>query len=198
MTFITLIRHGQTDWNLVGRIQGATDIPLNDTGRGQARAAATALPSLAAVLLAASDLARARETASIIGAHRGWGEPMIVPELRERGYGEAEGTLVADFGETFGPWHQADIPGAESTSEVVERTLRGLRLLSTHAASDIGESVHVVAVTHGAVLSALLNHLGELSDGDRVGNGAAHTFDISDNDVRLVTAAEGAVLTTGA
>lgn len=179
MTVITLVRHGQTDWNLAGRIQGSTDIPLNDTGRRQAREAAADLVVEGPVVLAASDLGRAQETAAIIGAARGWGEPRVVPELRERRYGEAEGTLVADFGATFGPWHQAEIPGAETTADVVARALVALRSLGAGAAG-----AHVVAVSHGAVMSALLHHFDALSDGDRVANGAAHSFVVEGDDVR--------------
>lgn len=69
-TRIILVRHGETDWNRAGRIQGSTDIPLNDTGRSQARDAAERLVAevtdAATVAVVSSDLSRARETATLI------------------------------------------------------------------------------------------------------------------------------------
>ncbi len=62
-----LVRHGETDWNEARRLQGASDIPLNDKGRDQARDAAPVLARIAAVNnIVASDLSRAQETAQII------------------------------------------------------------------------------------------------------------------------------------
>ena len=92
---VTLIRHGQTDWNLAGRIQGSTDIPLNDTGREQAREAARALDASVTTVMYSSDLSRANETARIIADVHGWNDPHVIPPLRERFYGEAEGILAA-------------------------------------------------------------------------------------------------------
>jgi probable phosphoglycerate mutase len=71
---IWFIRHGESEWNAAGRWQGQADPPLSALGREQARALAAALAPLAAgrrVLIAASDLARARETADIVGAALG-------------------------------------------------------------------------------------------------------------------------------
>ncbi len=66
MTTLTLVRHGETDWNRDRRIQGTTDIPLNDSGRAQARTAAerlrVQLPVDAPIVVACSHLSRAHET----------------------------------------------------------------------------------------------------------------------------------------
>lgn len=183
MTVITLIRHGQTDWNLVGRIQGSTDIPLNETGRRQAAEAAAMLDISGPVMLAASDLSRAADTARLIGAARGWGEPTLFPRLRERGYGEAEGTLTADFAATFGDWLTARVPGAETRDAVLARALGALDELAAAA-----EGAPVVAVTHGALIGGLIRHLSPelVDDRVRVGNGSAHTFIVDDAGTRHV------------
>ena len=69
---LELIRHGQTDWNLADKLQGSSDIPLNDTGRGQALEAAGLLAGVEWSAIVSSPLGRARETAEIIA-----GEPLI-------------------------------------------------------------------------------------------------------------------------
>ena len=84
MTPLTLVRHGETDWNLDRRIQGSTDIPLNDTGREQARDAAAALRAQldldsTPIVVVASDLSRARETAEIIAARAGAARSAALP-----------------------------------------------------------------------------------------------------------------------
>ena len=93
MTLLTLLRHGETDWNLQRRIQGSSDIPLNETGRAQARAAGLRLadesPADLPIVMAASSLSRAQETAQIIADVLEVDPPVIVPDLRERAYGEA-------------------------------------------------------------------------------------------------------------
>ena len=63
---IYLVRHGQTDWNLENRIQGHLDMPLNDTGRNEARQCRKKLASVKMDKIIASDLLRAKETAAII------------------------------------------------------------------------------------------------------------------------------------
>ena len=63
-----LARHGETEWNAIGRLQGHTDVPLNDRGRAQARDLAGAVRKLGIKTIIASDLARARDTAAIIAS----------------------------------------------------------------------------------------------------------------------------------
>jgi glucosyl-3-phosphoglycerate phosphatase len=64
---LLLIRHGETAWNAARRLQGAVDLPLSPAGRAQARALAQMVAALAPVAAVASDLARARETAALLG-----------------------------------------------------------------------------------------------------------------------------------
>ncbi|MGW8483681.1 histidine phosphatase family protein [Microbacterium sp. NPDC055903] len=194
MTFLTLVRHGQTDWNLERRIQGTTDIPLNETGRGHARDAAAILASDTHHAIYASPLVRARETAQIIAGLIGLDEPELVPDLREREFGEGEGMLVADYIDRYGDWH-ADVPGAETFDQVRDRALgaldtiaRASRLRSAPAA----ESVIVVA--HGAVIRSLLDHAssGALPlQGVPLANGSVHRFEASPGVLRLLEPVAG-------
>src|SRR5439155_1677019 len=79
---IYIVRHGATDWNQSGRIQGHIDIPLNETGRAQARMVSRRLAAFGATALCSSDLLRAYETAQIIGQTTGL-RVLQEPELRE-------------------------------------------------------------------------------------------------------------------
>ena len=96
MTTLLLVRHGETDWNADGRLQGHTDRPLNDYGRepgARARRASSADEELDAIY--ASDLARARETAEIVGARLGL--PVVLdPDLREKNWGTWEGLTAVE------------------------------------------------------------------------------------------------------
>ena len=86
------IRHGQTDWNLKGMIQGWTDIPLNETGHAQARSAISILSGKGISRIVSSPLIRAHKTAKIINAHLN--VPLLIIEgLRERSLGALEGTV---------------------------------------------------------------------------------------------------------
>ncbi|MBR5474123.1 MAG: histidine phosphatase family protein, partial [Lachnospiraceae bacterium] len=87
---VYLVRHGETDWNLVRRIQGNADIPLNEKGRAVARATAEAIKEMPIDVIFSSPLVRARETAEILVAGRGM-EVQVDSRLKEIAFGEFEG-----------------------------------------------------------------------------------------------------------
>jgi broad specificity phosphatase PhoE len=138
MTTLLLVRHGETDWNAAGRLQGHTDRPLNEYGRRQARELAERLAGDGIKAVYASDLSRARETAEILGARLGL-EVVIDADLREKNWGSWEG-LTSD--ERAG----VEFEG-ESTEDHRERVLRAVqRIVAAHP----GDCVAVV--THGGSL----------------------------------------------
>jgi len=178
VTILTLVRHGETAWNYEGRIQGSTDIPLNDTGRLQARGIAETLAAEYAgreVVVVSSDLGRAAETADIIAAALGTTVTRRYPGLQERSYGEAEGMDAPTFYDTYGPWHAADVPGAETWPVVRERALAAL----AEAVASAPEGVDVIAVAHGALIREVIMFAtdGEFPrEGERLPNCSATTF----------------------
>ena len=91
-TRITAVRHGETAWNAVTRLQGQLDIDLNDLGRWQAERAGAALADSALQVIYSSDLCRAHHTAQAIARHSGIAPPDIRthPGLRERCFGRFE------------------------------------------------------------------------------------------------------------
>lgn len=150
LTTFALIRHGQTDWNAERRLQGSTDIPLNDVGRAQARDAVAALSAYRWDAIVSSPLSRAAETADLIAAGLGISVARRVPELTERAYGPAEGM-------TDGPELDAlRIPngfrGAESEEDAAERGLAALEALAEEYRGG-----HVLVVAHGSLLRVSLS-----------------------------------------
>ena len=136
MTTLLLVRHGETDWNADGRLQGQTDRPLNDYGRGQARQLATELADGELEAIYSSDLSRARETAEIVGERLGL--PVALDsDLREKDWGTWEGLTAAE----------RDRVGfvGESTQAHQERMLRALRRIAERHPDDR----RVLVVTHG-------------------------------------------------
>ena len=188
MTLLTLVRHGETDWNRDRRIQGSTDIPLNETGRAQAKAAAAGLRG---DIIVASDLSRARETAEIIAAELELPAPRLYPGLRERAYGDAEGVDAADFIGRWGDWHTAEVPGAEPWPHLRERGLRALAQVVRDARSGTAPAAaSVIVVTHGALIRELIRHAtgGELPPtGERLPNGSAYTILYERERLRLLS-----------
>ncbi len=195
MTTLTLVRHGETDWNLNRLIQGSTDIPLNDTGRAQARAAALRLKEQLAdagpIVVAASDLSRAHETASIIAAELDVAEPLRYPALRERGYGQAEGMDVHAFRSHYGDWHTAEVPEAELWADVRTRAVAGVREVIRDARRATAPAAPaLIVVSHGALIRELIRHAtagAYPSEGERLANGSAHTFLVERDRLRLLS-----------
>jgi broad specificity phosphatase PhoE len=95
------LRHGQTDWNLQGRLQGHTDIPLNATGLAQADAAADMLAHRSIDVIVSSPLVRALKTAAIISERID--RPIYIDsQLKERSFGAFEGQIIADVKQSLG------------------------------------------------------------------------------------------------
>lgn len=156
-TRIIAIRHGETTWNVDARIQGHLDIPLNDTGHGQARRMAQALVDEPITAIYASDLSRARETAQYLGQVVGV-EVIRERGLRERCFGEFEGKTFAEI-EVLLPeqslrWRKRDPefapPGGESLLELRRRVVGTAERL---AAEHPGELIALVG--HGGVMDIL-------------------------------------------
>lgn len=150
MTEFVLVRHGETDWNAAQRIQGSTDIPLNDGGREQAKLAADGLRDIAWDVILSSPLQRAYETATIIVRELGLNDAMIEtnPDLRERGYGLAEGLTIAERKVRF----PDDIwPDAESPEQMNSRTGTVI-----HELAEIHAGKRILIVAHGGWIRAAL------------------------------------------
>jgi uncharacterized phosphatase len=148
---LALIRHGQTDWNLRGVMQGRTDIPLNDTGRAQAEAAVSLIHPAEWDLVVSSTLGRARETAAILA--RGLDLPVVgaYDDLVEQDFGAAEGTLVSQIDVR---WPGRAFEGKEPDGEVGPRGVRALeRIAVDHAGA------RVLAVAHGTLIRHVLAEL---------------------------------------
>ena len=153
MTTLLLVRHGETDWNAAGRLQGHTDRPLNEHGREQARALAEQLAGDGLAAVYASDLVRARETAEIVGGRLGL--PVLVdPDLREKNWGSWEG-LTADerihveFEGESAEEHRERVVGA--VARIAERHPGQRVLVVTHGGSLRRIQASVSGVAHPVV-----------------------------------------------
>jgi probable phosphoglycerate mutase len=156
-TRLVLVRHGETDWNCAGRIQGHTDIALNETGRRQAARMALALQGAELDAIVSSDLARARCTAEALAAVTGL--PVALDRaLRERSFGRFEGHSIAEIQashpEEARRWQSRDPhyapPGGESILQFHARVIQAMHgLVARHAGS------HLAVVAHGGVLDAI-------------------------------------------
>lgn len=156
------IRHGVTEWNQLGKIQGVTDIPLSQEGIEQAELLAERLASESKQWdgIVASDLVRAAKTGRIIAERLGL--PLLTDaRLRERSFGQAEGMTIPERLERWGEDWRKLIPDQEQTDSVVER---GQQFVSELVAKHPGQSWLIV--THGSFLAAMIHFmLGELPDG---------------------------------
>lgn len=175
-TLLGLLRHGQTDWNIDLRLQGSTDIPLNDTGRAQALQAASVLNREDWDVIIASPLSRAKDTADIVAKELGM-NVIIVPELIERSFGVAEGLDHASWRKMYES--HAVIEGLESLEDLRARTILLLDLIANEYAGQ-----RVLAVSHGAFIRKVLTIIsnGELPrEGERLSNASLNKFIHSDN-----------------
>lgn len=165
---VGLVRHGLTDWNQAGRIQGQSDIPLNNEGRSQARRLARRLQEESEYrwdFVITSGLSRAQETGSIIA--EALQIPLYDPDSRlmEKAFGQAEGLTHTERETLWGiDWDQQDL-GQEKDEAIRERALSFM--------SDLAQRYpdkQVLVVSHGGLLAQLYIALYEQTYMERIGN----------------------------
>ncbi len=152
---VLLVRHGETDDNAAGRLQGRRDTQLNDRGREQSRALAQRLRHEGLQALYTSPLQRARATAQIVGDLLGM-EAIVDGRLVEVDAGDWSGRLIADVTATapddWRRWRCADpsfrFPGGESVAEQAARVAAAL--------ADVARGpLPALVVTHGGSIRAV-------------------------------------------
>jgi 2,3-bisphosphoglycerate-dependent phosphoglycerate mutase len=154
-TRLCIVRHGETDWNAQRRIQGQTDIPLNDNGRQQALATAQGLAEQSFAAIYSSDLQRAHDTAAAAATVLGL-PVQTEPGLRERHYGDFQGLTQdeikarADYERYISRDTSFAFGNGESLASFAERIKNTLNEL---AQRHVGENVLVFA--HGGVLDII-------------------------------------------
>lgn len=152
MTTIGLIRHGSTEWNHLGKLQGQLDTELTDEGRAQARLLGKRLRHEGWLSIICSDLWRAKETAMLISEESGIPIHSFDPRLRERSFGLAEGTTHEERAERWGPhWKQLDL-GGESDDQLWSRWLDMLEEITI----SFPPNEKILLVTHGSYIAQIL------------------------------------------
>lgn len=170
MTVVYFIRHGETDWNASGRLQGRIDVPINATGRSQAMRNGGVLADVierpGGLHFVASPLLRARQTMAIVRR-----ELDLVPDnyktderIVEIGFGDWEGKTWRELRKIDGhrvrareadPYH-FPIPGGESYAMVTRRVVDWLKSLTEDT----------LVVSHGGIMRCLRGHVLEMDEGD--------------------------------
>lgn len=149
---LAFMRHGETDWNRAQRFQGRTDIPLNDTGRRQAREAAERMAQAGEPwdLVVTSPLSRARETGRIVADALGIELGGTDDGLIERSFGTTEGAPTVELST---PEHDELMRAAEPEEEVWDRAIRATeRIAREHSGRN------VLLVAHGSLIRITLSH----------------------------------------
>lgn len=165
VTKLCVTRHGETDWNITGILQGWIDVPLNDTGRRQAHELAQSLADCGFGLVCTSPLRRSAETAEIIAAAWGLPPPTAHAGLKERHFGHIQGMPKSELKFTHPGLHQEILrrnpaclfEDGESVDHFADRVRDALLdIAHTHPGR------RVLVITHGWVMDAITRHIRQL------------------------------------
>lgn len=160
-----LIRHGETDWNKIKRLQGSTDIPLNENGEALAKATCEAMKDIHLDIIFTSPLNRAYRTAELV---RGEREIPLIKEKRiqEIGFGDYEGVILKAEGGNIPdpefvffftkPEKYKTPPNGESIPSLLKRTGDFLEELKHR--EDLQDKTILIS-THGAAVRAMINYI---------------------------------------
>jgi 2,3-bisphosphoglycerate-dependent phosphoglycerate mutase len=191
MAYLVLVRHGQSEWNLLGQWTGLTDVSLTDDGREEARRAARTLEDINLHRAYTSKLKRAKHTLDEIVEHldRKDLERSEHEELNERDYGDLTGKnkwqVKEEYGEEkFMKWRRSwdhPVPGGETLKDVSGRVLP---FYEKHILSDLKNGKNVIVAAHGNSLRALIKHLDQVADDE------AHEVEIMTGEVVVYEVSE--------
>lgn len=153
-----LVRHGESEWNILRKVQGQINTNLTDVGREQAKKAAERLSKEKIDIIFSSDLSRAFDTAKIIGDKLGL-EVNTFEELREIKFGVWEGLTTKEILDKYSKehiiWmtepHNLNLPEAERLIDLQERLLRIVNALLKN-----NKDKNILIVSHGASIKALI------------------------------------------
>jgi probable phosphoglycerate mutase len=161
-TQLCIARHGETDWNKSGILQGWFDVPINDLGRAQARALAAKLANANFDAIWSSPLARARETAEIVASALQLPPPACHDGLKEKHFGAIQGIPKSELAELDPAMLEqilrrnpaAEFVGGESLDEFVDRVLAAFDDIGARHAGE-----RILVVTHGWVMDVVTRHI---------------------------------------
>lgn len=191
MAYLVLVRHGQSEWNLLGQWTGITDVELTDEGRAEARRAGKMLEDITLHKAHTSKLKRAKETLDEITSH-------LVSELEqtehealnERDYGDLTGKnkwqVRDEHGEEkFMQWRRSwdyPVPGGETLKDVSDRVLP---YYEEHILEDLKKGRNIIVAAHGNSLRALMKYLENIPDDKahevEIMTGEVLVYEISDD-----------------
>ena len=162
---LCVVRHGETDWNSAGILQGWIDVPINELGRRQAHEIAERMASCGFHAVWSSPLIRSRETAEIVAEALGLPPPACHEGIKERCFGAIQGVPKAELAELNPVLLQQILkrnPAAmfeegESMDDFADRVLEGLCDIGAHHADE-----RVLVITHGWVMDVLTRHISGL------------------------------------
>lgn len=164
MLKIFLVRHGETEWNKAGKLQGHADVKLSNEGINQAKLLAEHAPFQHVDKIYSSDLSRAADTAKILAVKFNAMPVKTTPELRETNFGEWEGKSISElieespkvFGKFFTAPEKCHPPNGETFLQCQARLMNVIKNIIAE-----NENQNIIVVSHGAairlILGAVLN-----------------------------------------
>ena len=196
MSYLILVRHGQSEWNLLNQWTGWNDIELTDQGREEAKKAAGLLKDIPIHCAHTSDLKRAQETLDIILKELGHTDVEVKKseKIKERHYGDLTGMnkdeAKAKYGdEQFKLYRRSwDVPppNGESLKDTADRAIP---YYEEEILKDIKEGHNVIVAAHGNSLRAIVKHLEDIADDKiaelEIGTGVIHVYEM-DSDGKIV------------
>ena len=190
-TYVCIARHGETDWNVAGVLQGWLDVPLNDKGRRQAYQMLAGLAQVGFSKVYSSPLVRARETAEIITRSLRLAPPEIHDGLKERNFGAIQGIPKAELAELNPVLLQqilkrnpaTDFEQGESMDDFADRVLHGIAEI---ARPNPGK--RILVITHGWTMDVITRHIAGLPRSAILGmkrrNGESAWLDVRGKSIR--------------
>lgn len=164
-TEICVTRHGETDWNTSGILQGWLDVPMNERGRKQSLELADAFAASGFTCVYASPLQRALECAQIIATRLALPPPVVHSGIRERNFGVIQGIPKAElaelnpvlFGQILKRNPAASFEQGESMDDVATRVLAAMTDIAEQRAGE-----RVLVITHGWAMDVVVRHVHNL------------------------------------